>query len=93
MPTLRSPEAGVCAQTELTRKEIVMKLWLANFDPQATDDELPEVARLTREAGDVSRPMADLEFDKGSRQVLCEAQRRLSGLHWETRSVTGYVPL
>jgi len=70
-----------------------MKLWLANFDPQATVDELPEVARLTREAGDDTRPNADLEFDKGSREALCEAQRRLIGLSWETRSVTGYVPL
>ena len=70
-----------------------MKLWLANFDPQATDDELPEVARLTREAGDDSRPIADLEFDMGSREALWEVQRRLGEPYWETRSVTGYVPL
>jgi hypothetical protein len=83
---------------------MTMKRWLANFGPQATDDELPEVvrkykykklevARLTREGGDESRPDAGLEFDEGSHHALCEARRRLSGLYWKTRSVTGYVPL
>jgi hypothetical protein len=81
-----------------------MKLWLANFDPQATDHELPavvrkyrykklEIARLAREGRDDSRPGAVPEFVEGSREALREAQRCLSGLYWKTRSITGYVPL
>jgi hypothetical protein len=81
-----------------------MKLWLANFDPRATDDELrevvhkynykkTEVVRLTRRLGDDARPGAVLEFDEGSLEALGEAQRRLSGLYWKFRSGTGYVPL
>jgi hypothetical protein len=79
-----------------------MKLWLANIDPETTDDELRElvrkytkleVARLTREAGDGSRPGAVLEFDGMSREVLYEAQRRLNGLHWKDRSLEVHAPL
>jgi RNA recognition motif-containing protein len=79
-----------------------MKLWLANFDPATTDDELRELVRkytkleatrVTREGEDSSRPGAVLEFDEGSREVLYEAQRRLNGLYWKNRSLTASVPL
>lgn len=79
-----------------------MKLWLANFDPEATDDELRElvrkyskleVSRLTREPGDGSRPGAVLEFDEASADELYAVQRRLNGLHWKNRSLTAHVPL
>jgi len=79
-----------------------MKLWLANFDPETTDDELRElvrkytkleVARIAREAGDGSRPGAVLEFDEGTREVLYEAQRRLNGLYWKNRTLTASVPM
>jgi hypothetical protein len=81
-----------------------MKLWLANFDPQAMDDELREVvhkynykklevARLTQGLGDDARPGAVLEFDEGSREALGKVHRWLSGLYWKIRSGTGYVSL
>jgi hypothetical protein len=79
-----------------------MKLWLGNIAPETTDDELCElvrkytkleVARITREAGDSSRPGAVLEFDAGDRSALYEAQRRLNGLYWKNRSLTAHVPL
>jgi hypothetical protein len=78
----------VCVETELTRKENPMKLWLANFSPpQREDDELRAVmhecvkreviTRLTREADDLQAG-AVLKFDQPGRKTLCEAQRRLS---------------
>ena len=79
-----------------------MKLWLANLDPDTTDDELRElirkftkleIARITRETGDGSRPAAVLEFDEGSGAVLYEAQRRLNGLYWKDRTLTASVPI
>jgi len=79
-----------------------LKLWLANIDPEATDDELRElvrkytkldISRITREPGDGSRPAAVLEFDEGSREALYEAQRRLNGLYWKSRALGAHVPL
>jgi RNA recognition motif-containing protein len=79
-----------------------VKLWLANLDPETTDDELRELvrkytkleaARIVRETGDGSRPAAVLEFDEGSREVLYEAQRRLNGLFWKNRTLTASVPI
>jgi RNA recognition motif-containing protein len=79
-----------------------MKLWLSNFDPETTDDELRElvrkyskleVSRLTREHGDCSRPGAVLEFDEASADELYAVQRRLNGMHWKNRSLAAHVPL
>ena len=79
-----------------------MKLWLGNIDPETTDDELRELARkyaklevavITREAGEGSRPGAVLEFAEGDRAALHELQRRLNGLYWKNRSLTAHVPL
>ena len=80
-----------------------MKLWLANFSPQVTDDELRAVmlecekleviTRLTREVGYDLQPGAVLEFDEPGRETLCEAQRRLSEPYWKTHSVAGDVPI
>jgi len=79
-----------------------MKLWLANFDPETTDDELRElvgkytklaVARITREHGEGSRPAAVLEFEGADRAVLYEAQRRLNGLFRKNRSLAASVPM
>ena len=79
-----------------------MKLWLANFDAETTDDELRElvrkyskleVSRLTRELGDGSRPGAVLEFDGASADELHALQRRMNGLHWKNRSLAAHVPL
>jgi hypothetical protein len=80
-----------------------VRLWLANFAPQVTDEELLAVmhecekleviTRLTREAGDDFQPGAVLEFDEPGRETLCEAQRRLSEPYWKTHSVAGDVPI
>ena len=79
-----------------------MKLWLANFDPETTDDELRElvrkytkleISRITREGGESSRPGAVLEFDGVGREALFEVERRLNGLYWKSRSLTAHVPL
>ena len=79
-----------------------MRLWLANIDPEATDDELRElvrkyskleVSRVTREPGDGSRPGAVLEFDEGGREALYAVQRRLNGMYWKNRSLTAHVPM
>lgn len=79
-----------------------MKLWLANIDPETTDDELRElvrkytkleVSRISREGGESSRPGAVLEFDEVGREALREAERRLNGLYWKDRSLTAHVPL
>ena len=79
-----------------------MRLWLANIDPETTDDELRElvrkyskleVSRVTREPGDGSRPGAVLEFDEGGREALYAVQRRLNGMYWKNRSLTAHVPM
>jgi len=79
-----------------------MKLWLGNIDPETTDDEQRELVRkytklevagVTRETGDGSRPGAVLEYAEGDRTALYEAQRRLNGLYWKNRSLTAHVPL
>jgi hypothetical protein len=82
-----------CTRTRAGWNEVAMTLWLVHFNPQATDDKLRElvykdrkreVARLTREAGDDSRPGAVLQFDQGRREALYEAQRHLNGLKWKS---------
>jgi RNA recognition motif-containing protein len=103
-PVAIDQEWGAKVQPDLgqRKKESAVKLWLANIDPEVTDDELRElvrkytkleVARLTRETGDGSRRGAALEFDKGSREALYEAQRRLNGLYWKNRALTAHVPM
>jgi hypothetical protein len=79
-----------------------MHLWIANFAPGTTDDELRElvgkytklaVSRVRREEGDGSRPGAVLEFDEASRADLYEAQRRLNGMFWKDHTLRVYLPL
>jgi len=78
-----------------------MKLWLANFDPEATDDDLREllgrytkleVGAVTRVAGAGTRPGAYLEIGGAGREDLFEVQRRLNGVYWRNRSLVVYVP-
>jgi hypothetical protein len=78
-----------------------MKLWIANLDPQTTDDELRafvrkytalEVTGITRIPGDGSRPGAMLEFDGSDLAALDRAQRRLHGMYWKNRALTVDVP-
>ena len=78
-----------------------MKLWIANFDPQATDDDLRafvrkysglEVAQITRYPGDGSRPGAMLEFEGSDLATLDRVQRRLHGMYWKNRALLVDVP-
>jgi RNA recognition motif-containing protein len=77
-------------------------LWIANFAPETTDDEIRElvrkytkleVSKVNREPGDSSQPGAILEFETGERSALYEAQRRLNGLYWKDRTLRVHVPL
>jgi hypothetical protein len=82
-----------------------VKLWLTNFSPQVTDDELRAVmhecekleviTRLTREVGDDLQPGAVLAFDEPGRETLCETQRqrRLSEPSRKTHAVAGHAPI
>ena len=78
-----------------------MKLWIANLDPQTTDDELRafirkytalEIVKITRVPGDGSRPGAMLEFEGSDLAILDRAQRRLHGMYWKNRSLMVNVP-
>jgi hypothetical protein len=79
-----------------------MKLWIANIDPQATDDELRELVRkytklevtgVTRHPGDGSRPAAMLELEGADAAALDAAQRRMNGMYWKNRSLLVYVQI
>ncbi|MGH8683569.1 MAG: RNA recognition motif domain-containing protein [Burkholderiales bacterium] len=79
-----------------------MQLWIGNFAPGTTDDELRElvgkytklaVSRVRREDGDGSQPGAALEFDEATRAELHEAERRLNGMFWKDRTLRVYLPL
>jgi RNA recognition motif. (a.k.a. RRM, RBD, or RNP domain) len=78
-----------------------MKLWIANLDPQTTDEELRafvkkysglETTSITRVPGDGSRPGAMLEFAGSDLAVLDRAQRRMHGMYWKNRSLLVDVP-
>ncbi len=79
-----------------------MHLWIGNFAPETTDDELRElvgkytkleISRVTREDGDGAHPGAILEFAEADRAALYEAQRRLNGMFWKDHTLRVYLPL
>jgi RNA recognition motif-containing protein len=79
-----------------------MELWLGNLDPEATDDELKELAQkysqmkvtqIRREAGDGSRPGAILEFADASPEKIHSLQQRLHGMYWKKRAISAYIPM
>ena len=74
----------------------MMKLWMGNVDPTATDDEIREFlakytklecSTLTRVPGDGSRPAVLLELTGATVSAIYEAQRRLDGMHWRKRTL------
>jgi hypothetical protein len=74
----------------------MMKLWMGNVDPKATDEEIRaflakytklECATLTRVPGDGSRPAVMLDVPGASVTAIYEAQRRLDGMHWRKRKL------
>lgn len=79
-----------------------MQLWIGNFAPETTEDELRElvskytkleISRVTRQDGDGSHPGAVLEFEGADRAALYEAQRRLNGMFWKNSTLRVYLPL
>ncbi|QSI78899.1 MULTISPECIES: RNA-binding protein [Niveibacterium] len=74
-----------------------MSLWIANINPEATDDDIRELVRkycgievpeIRREPGDGSRPAAQLIFPDVNNTVLQEFQKRLHGMFWKDRTIS-----
>jgi len=74
----------------------MMKLWIGNIDPTASDEEIRaflakythlDVSTLTRVPGDGSRPAVLLDCPASSVTAIYEAQRRLEGMHWRSRTL------
>ena len=73
------------------------RLWLVNVAPEATDDDLRELAKkyapglecllLQREPGDGSRPAAFMTFGGGALGDVERLAERLNGLFWKERKL------
>jgi hypothetical protein len=74
----------------------MIKLWLANVAPEASDDDLRALIKtyapdldctdVQREAGDGSRPAAIVAVPGASRGALDKACARLNGMFWKGRA-------
>ena len=74
------------------------KLWLANLDPAAGDDDIRslvgryapdlELAGIQRIEGDGSRPAVLLTFTGKKIDSLGKLKLRLDGLYWKGRHLT-----
>ena len=75
------------------------RLWLSNVAPEATDEELRELAKkyapnlecltLQREPGDGTRPVAFMTFKGGELGDVERLAERLNGLFWQGRKLGG----
>jgi hypothetical protein len=75
------------------------RLWLTNVPPEASDDELRDLAKkyapqleclsLQREAGDGSRPIAFMTFKGGELGSVENLAERLNGMFWKDRKLGG----
>lgn len=75
------------------------RLWLSNVPPEASDDDLRELAKkysphleviaLQREPGDGSRPVAFMTFKGGEFGDVERLAERLNGLYWKERKLGG----
>jgi RNA recognition motif-containing protein len=73
------------------------RLWLSNVPPEATDDDLKELAKkyapdlecvqVQREAGDGTRPVAFMLFKVGELGAVERLAGRLNGLFWKERTL------
>ncbi|GAA5181930.1 hypothetical protein GCM10025771_30010 [Niveibacterium umoris] len=77
-----------------------MNLWIANINPDATDDDIRELVKkycgvdvpeIRREPGDGTRPAAELIFPDVGSSVLQEFQGRLHGMFWKERKISVQV--
>ena len=76
----------------------MIKLWLANVAPEATDDEIRTLIRtyapdlecteVQREPGDGSRPAAFVAVPGATRDPLDRACARLDGMFWKGRKLS-----
>jgi len=76
----------------------MIKLWLANVAPEATDDDIRaligtyapgvECTDVQREEGDGSRPVAFVSVPGATRDALDKACSRLNGMFWKGRTLS-----
>ena len=73
------------------------RLWLTNVPPEATDDELRELAKkyapelecvqVQREAGDGTRPVAFMLFKVDELGAIEKLAERLNGMYWKDHTL------
>lgn len=76
----------------------MIKLWLANVAPEATDDDIRKLIEtyatgvkctdVQREEGDGSRPAAFVAVPGATRDALDKACARLNGMFWKERKLS-----
>jgi hypothetical protein len=76
----------------------MIKLWLANVAPEATDDDIKALMNayapqlncdaIQREEGDGSKPVAFVAVPGASRDALDKACARLDGMFWKGRRLS-----
>jgi hypothetical protein len=75
------------------------RLWLSNVPPDATDEELRDLAEkyapqlecllVQREPGDGTRPVAIMTFKGGELGDVERLAQRLNGMFWKDRKLGG----
>lgn len=73
------------------------RLWLSNVPPEATDDDLRELAKkyapdlecllIQREPGDGTRPASYMMFKGGELGAVENLAERLNGMFWKERTL------
>jgi hypothetical protein len=73
------------------------RLWLTNVPPEASDDDLKELAKkyapdlecvqVQREAGDGTRPIAYMLFKVDELGAVEKLAQRLNGLFWKDQTL------
>ena len=76
----------------------MIKLWLGNVAPEATDDDIRSLIAayapdlkctdVQREPGDGSRPAAFVSAPGATRDALDKACARLNGMFWKGRALS-----
>lgn len=75
------------------------RLWIGNVPPDATDDEVAELAKkysgldgkvVQHVDGDGTRPARVLEFDGAPLGKVDELALRLAGMYWKERALHAF---
>jgi RNA recognition motif. (a.k.a. RRM, RBD, or RNP domain) len=76
----------------------MIKLWLANVAPDASDDDIRKLVKtyapelectdVQREEGDGTRPVAFVAVPGAKRDALDKACARLNGMFWKERKLS-----